>query len=134
MALEKTDLGRTDEIFPESSPRLRARDNKTVKIAAFAGDPVLEIGFPLQESAAAGTYEAWSNVGGKDISCFIDPSRHQTSSTGETLAVVLLEGDVHRDAVQLPSGETQGNLDAALRNVEVRKRGIHIDGLADISV
>ena len=134
MALEKKDLGRTDVVFPESSPRLFAKENKSVKIAIDAGAIVYEIGFPLQESATPGTYEPWANVGGKPISCFIDPSRHQTSSTGETLAVVLTVGDVHRDAVVLPAGETQPNLDAALRDVNVRLRSIHVDGLSDISL
>jgi hypothetical protein len=134
MALEKKDLGRTDVVFPESSPRLFAKENKSVKIAIDAGAIVYEIGFPLQESATPGTYEPWANASGKDISCFIDPSRHQTSSTGETLAVVLTVGDVHRDAVVLPSGETQPNLDAQLKTVELRLRSIHIDGLVDISL
>lgn len=134
MALEKKDLGRTDVVFPESSPRLLAKENKSVKIAIDAGAIIYEVGFPLQESATPGTYEPWANVGGKEISAFIDPARHQTSSTGETLAVVLTEGDVHRDAVVLPSGETQPNLDAKLKSVELRRRGIHVDGLVDISL
>ncbi len=133
MALEPKDLGAVTNVFPESSVRLVATHNKAVKLAIIAGAPTLELGFPLQESAVPGTYEPWTNVGGKKISAFVHPRRHTASATGETLVVVLTDGDVHRDAVQLPSGETQPNLDASLQEAALGAR-VRVFGLEDVSL
>lgn len=134
MALEPKDLGATTNVFPESSVRIVPRHNKAVKLLQIAGAPILELGFPLQESGTPGSYEPWANVGGKEISAFISPRRHQASATGETLVVVMIEGDIHRDAVQLPAGEVQANLDAKLRSVELRRRSLLVFGLEDVSL
>lgn len=133
MALEPKDLGAVTNVFPESSVRLVAEHNKAVKLLAIAGAPILELGFPLQESGTPGSYEPWADASGKKISAFVHPRRHQASATGETLVVVLTDGDVHRDAVQLPSGETQPNLDAALREAALGAR-IRVFGLEDVSI
>lgn len=133
MALEPKDLGATTTPFPESSVRIVPFHNKAVKLLAIAGAPILELGFPLQESGTPGSYEPWAVVGGKKISVFVSPVRHTASATGETLVVVMTDGDIHRDAVQLPSGETQNNLDAALRDAALGAR-IRVDGLEDVSV
>ena len=132
MALEPRDLGATTVVFPTSSPKILVKDNKAVKIAAIAGDIILEQGFPLKESATPGTYEPWATL--SEIACFISNRRHQSSSTGETLAVVMVAGDIHLDAVQLPAGQTQPNLEIELKNAELGKRGIRVFGLADISL
>lgn len=132
MALEPKDLGHDTNVFPESSVRIVAKDNKAVKLEIVAGAPILELGYPLQESAVAGTYEPWAT--GTEISCFVYPVRHQSSATGETLVVVMVAGDIHRDAVQLPAGQTQNNLDAALRDASLGQRGIRVFGLADVSL
>lgn len=132
MALEGKDLGHTTNVFPESSVRIVAKDNKAVKLEIVAGAPILELGFPLQESVVLGTYEPW--VTGNEIACFVMPNRHQSSATGETLVVVMIAGDIHRDAVQLPSGQTQPNLDLALQDASLGLRGIRVFGLADVSL
>jgi len=134
MALEPRDLGATTNVFPESSVRLVAEHNKGVKLASIAGDPILELGHPLMESATPGTYEPWTNTGGPNaIVAFVHPRRHQASSTGETLVVVMIEGDVHRDAVQLPAGETQMNLDAQLA-LSTTSAKFQVFGLEDVSL
>lgn len=133
MALEPRDLGATTVVFPTSSPKILVKDNKAVKVAAIAGDIILEQGFPLQEVVVTpGTYEPWATT--NEISCFISNRRHQSSSTGETLAVVMIAGDIHLDAVQLPAGQTLANLKIELKNAELGKRGIRVFGLEDISL
>lgn len=132
MALEPKDLGATTVVFPVSSPKILVKDNKAVKIAAIAGSPTLEQGFPLKESATAGTYEPWVTT--SEIVAFISNVRHKASATGETLAVVMIAGDIHLDAVQLPSGQTLANLKIELKNAELGKRGIRVFGLEDISL
>ena len=133
MALEPRDLGASTTPFP-SSKRFFAIRRDTVKLAAIAGAPVLEVGFPLQESAVAGTYEPWAVASGKPISAFVEPKAHQSSATGETLAAAMVEGKLHRDDVVLPAGEAQVDLDAALRAVETRLRGFQVQGLPDLSL
>lgn len=133
MALEPKDLGAITVVFPVSSPKILVKDNKAVKIAAIAGSPTLEQGFPLQEVVATpGTYEPWTTT--KRIVAFISNVRHKASATGETLAVVMIAGDIHLDAVQLPSGQTQPNLEVELKHIELGKRGIRVFGLEDISL
>lgn len=132
MALESKDLGATTNVFPESSVRIVAKDNKAVKLAIVALAPILELGYPLKESLTPGTYEPWAT--GSEIVAFIHPVRHQSSATGETLVVVMIAGDIHRDAVQLPSGQTQNNLDAALKTAALGSRGIRVFGLEDVSL
>ncbi len=137
MALEPKDLGATTNVFPESSVRLFAKDNKGVKLAIIAGDPILELGTPLSESATPGEYEVWNQTAeaaGRKLCALVSPVRHQASSTGETLVVVMIAGDAHRDAIPLPGGETQNNLDAALRDSDLGKRGIRVFGLEDVSL
>ena len=133
MALENKDLGATTNVFPESSVRIVAKDNKAVKLGIVAGAPILELGHPLMaDGVTPGTYIPWAT--GSDIVAFVHPQRHQSSATGETLVVAMIAGDIHRDAVQLPSGQTQNNLDAALRSAALGSRGIRVFGLADVSL
>jgi len=137
MALEPKDLGGSTTPFPESSVRLVVKDNKAVKLAAIVGAPILELVTPICESAVAGTYEVWNQaaeIAGRKLAAFVSPVRHQSSATGETLVVVGITGDVHRDAVILPSGEAQNDLDAALRDSDLKKRGWNVFGLEDVSL
>lgn len=136
MALEPKDLGGSVTNFP-AGVRMLAKDNKGVKLAAIAGAPILEVATPLVESTTPGTYEVWTDAAeqaGRKLAAFVHPVRHQSSATGETLVVAMIAGDVHRDDVPLTAGEAQGDLDAALQDSDLGKRGVRVFGLEDVSL
>lgn len=136
MVLENKNLGAVTNVFPTSSPRFVAKDNKALKLESITGAPILEVGTPLAEGATPGTYKIWSsNAGSADdiMSAFVQV-RHQSSATGETLVVAMIAGDAHRDDIPLPSGEVQAEMDAHLRLPSLASRGLRIFGLADLSL
>jgi hypothetical protein len=57
---------------------------------------------------------------------------HQSSAAGETLVQVFRRGLIHRDDIPVPSGESQTNLDSALRSSSLREKGIDVQGLSGI--
>lgn len=138
MALQPKDLGGSVTPFPESSVRLVAKDNKAVKLAAHASaDTEFAIGTPVNESTTPGTYEIWNETAeaaGRKLAGFIHPVAHTQLAAGETLVVVMTRGDVHRDAVPLPAGELQADLDAALQDSDLKSRGFNVFGLEDVSL
>ncbi len=136
MALIPKDLGGNERAFA-SSPRLQVFRNKSVKFAADAGDVLYLPGFPVAESTTPGTYEPWNQVGealGRKLVGFVPAPGVQSISTGEVLGVLATEGQVHRDDVILPAGELQADLDAALRDSDLKSRGWHVQGLEDVSL
>lgn len=131
MALQNKDLGGDVRQFA-GFPRMHVEQNKAVKIAAITGGPTLALATPIMETGTTGTYAVWAT--GSPIVGFIAHQAHKSSAAGETLAVVMLEGEIHAADVVLPSGQTQANLDAALKASTLRTRGIHVQGLEDVSV
>lgn len=136
MALQNRDLGGSEEAYPESSPRLNPRHTKVIKLVAHASaDTLWAVGTPLIEVAASpGTYDVWTNAAGQPIVAFLFPEARTQLAAGELLVVAMTAGDVHRDAVPLPSGETQGNLDAALKANTLKTRDLLVQGLAGVSI
>lgn len=57
---------------------------------------------------------------------------HQSSAAGETLVQVFILGLIHRDDIPVPTGESQANLDSALRTSSLREKGIIVQGLSGI--
>lgn len=57
---------------------------------------------------------------------------HQSSAAGETLVQVFILGLIHRDDIPVPTGESQTNLDSALRTSSLREKGIIVQGLSGI--
>lgn len=69
--------------------------------------------------------------GADEIAGFVYPDPIQLSATGETIHSCLQGGGaIHRDDIPLPAGESQSELDAALRSVELQKLGFRIQGLS----
>ena len=60
------------------------------------------------------------------------PDPHKGLAAGETDIQVFRRGLVHAADVPLPAGESQANLDISLKNQELRKKGIEVQGLAGI--
>ncbi len=55
---------------------------------------------------------------------------HQGLLAGETLIQRFLAGIVHAADVPLPAGESQGDLDTALKSMLLRQKGIKVQGLS----
>jgi hypothetical protein len=53
---------------------------------------------------------------------------HQGLLAGESLMQRFLAGLVHADDVPLPAGESQGDLDTALASMQLRMKGIKVQG------
>lgn len=76
--------------------------------------------------------EATAGSGGSEIDALMwapgDP--HQGLLAGESLMQRFLAGIVHADDVPLPAGESQGDLDSALKSMALRQKGIKVQGLS----
>jgi len=57
---------------------------------------------------------------------------HLALAAGETLIQVFRRGLIHRDDIPVPTGESQADLDEALLDAELRKKGIDVQGLAGV--
>lgn len=58
---------------------------------------------------------------------------HKGLLAGETLIQILKRGIVHAGDVPLPSGESQSDLDAALKSISLRQKGLTMQGLPGIA-
>lgn len=132
MVLQPKDLGGEVTSF-DGSIRMYVKDNKAVKLAGHGvADTELPAGTPLAEDGVtAGLYNTWTD--GDDIACFLQ-YKHTQLNAGETLAVVMLAGDIHYADVPLPTGQTQNALDTALKAAALGEKGIRVQGLADVSL
>jgi hypothetical protein len=88
--------------------------------------PEYAIGTPVYCDAATGFRKVWTN--GETIVGFVFPAAVQTHATGEVQGVVLERGRIHYADIVLPAGESQPNLDAALK-AGPREMGLDIEGL-----
>jgi len=79
------------------------------------------------------TAGAGADNGEDVISGFVgDVEGVQLHATNEVIGLVVLAGDVHRDDVVLPDGESQSDLDTALKSSALRALGINVKGLANV--
>lgn len=114
----------------------------SVAVAALAGAPTLAALTPMALDPATGHWVPWNNAntpaGTNVIRGFLDPVSSGefeggdglvTSATDETVAVVIVEGKFHHDSIALPSGETQNNLDTALKALRVNSPLLRVQGL-----
>lgn len=131
MALIPKDLGASTTPFAQSL-RFDVRHNKAVKFNTDGAGGTLPVGTPLVLNAGGG-YDKWTQVAGLPIRAFIHPLPVTLDAVGEVLGVVMLAGDLHRDDVPL-GGETQGNMDTALKADTLRIRDLLVQGLEDVDV
>lgn len=129
MALE------TNELFSSAS---RSNDGRIIPrralvktLAAVSGAPELGVGFPLAYNTSTKKLVPWTNGGANGtgvVNCILYVKK-QTSATDDVQVVVMTEGEVHYDAILLPSGESQANLKAALQAFATRSNLLVIKGL-----
>lgn len=72
------------------------------------------------------------SVGTDKIAGFLWPDDLLLQAGGEVIGQVLFDGTIHRDDIPL-NGVTQNALDAALKDIELRKLGIVVEGLAGVA-
>lgn len=129
MALE------TNELFASASRsndgRIIPRRSLVKTLAAVSGGPTLNPGFPLAYNTSTKKLVPWTNGGANGtgvINCIL-LVQNVASATDDVHVVVMTEGEVHYDAILLPSGETQPNLKAALQAFATRSNLLVIKGL-----
>lgn len=71
----------------------------------------------------------------KDVDAFLwaPDAVHKGLLAGETLIQLLKRGVVHAGDVVLPAGESQSDLDAALKSISLRQKGLTMQGLPGIA-
>lgn len=111
-------------VFPEG-----ATQPKTFAVGAVT---ILK-GTPVAFDSVAETWKVFADAGAATetdlIRGFVWPDDIVLDAGDEVLGQVMLRGRIHRDDVQLPAGETQANVDAAMA-VGLRDRtGIIVEGL-----
>lgn len=85
-------------------------------------------------TATVATGTAGENLGRRAIRGFLwgdTPEDLVTDATDDTLATIMVEGDVYYSEIQLPSGETEAALKIALRDGP-RQFNLRIHELADV--
>jgi len=102
-------------------------------LAAVAGPPTYAKLSPMAFNTVTGFWVIWAS-GGADgtgtIGGFLDEAT-LLSATGETLANMIMAGQIDYRDIPLPTGQTQPNLLAALV-VGMRAKGFDIVGVAGV--
>ncbi len=134
MAIQKPQL--FSSITAAARGRFYPKAVRTKKFAAVGGAPLLAVGTPVAYDTSTSTWKAWANAGSNGVNTirgFVWPDPIQLHATDEVIGVVFWRGEIHRDDVVLPGGETQNNLDTALKAPGMRAQGIDVEGLAGVS-
>lgn len=129
MALE------TNELFSSAS---RSNDGRIIPrralvktLAAVSGGPTLGVGFPLAYNTSTKKLVPWTNGGANGtgvVNCILLVEKASDASD-DVQVVVMTEGEVHYNAILLPSGESQANLKTALQAHATRSPLLVIKGL-----
>ena len=129
---------KTNELYASASvdpfPRIVPEHAYPKTIGAAVGAPELAVGTPMGFDSAAEEWIVWSASGssGSDaIKGFIYQRAVQTDATQQVQGIIMVAGEIHAEDVVLPSGESQANLDAALKSGP-RALGLFITGLVDV--
>lgn len=133
MTIQKKNLGITESEFPASSLRFYPKDVRVVQLAAQSDTDPLPLGMPLMSTGSDGVVDIWSS-GASDLVGFLWPCVADPSTAGEVFISVMTRGDFHKDDVVLPDGESQGDLDDALKDSKLAIRGLDVDGYADANL
>jgi hypothetical protein len=83
----------------------------------------------LTGGGTAALVQTQAGVSTNGIGGFLWPDALTLLAGNETLAQVLMEGEIHYDEIVLPSGSSAAQLKAQLNDGETRKRGLIIQGL-----
>lgn len=104
-------------------------------LAAIGAAPTLPVLTPLAFNSSTGKWVVWTNGGANGtgtIVGFLWPDAVTADAANDSLINVLVKGVIHHDDIPVPSGESQGNLDTALKT-GLLARGLIIQGLAGVN-
>ena len=110
-------------VFPEG-----ATQPKTFAVGAVTIAP----GTPVAYDTVAETWQVFEEGGANEIDIirgFVWPDPIVLDAADEVLGQVMLRGRIHRDDVQLPAGELQADVDAAMQAPLRANTGIIVEGL-----
>ena len=99
-----------------------------------AGSGTLARLTPVAYNTSTDKWVAWTNGGANGtgtISGFLN-EEVTLDASDELIANVILTGKIHAADVALPSGESQGNLDTALKAASLREKGMIVQGLVNV--
>lgn len=98
-------------------------------VPAIQIDPTLLTGSTsANPTVATTTTQGAAGSGLNTIAGFLWVDDFVTDATQDQLAEVLIYGTVHRDDVPVPTGESQSDLDEALRT-QMREKGVMVQGI-----
>ena len=120
-----------DGPFPQ---QLRALATVTQPKTFGSGSGTLERLTPVAYNTSTNKWTVWTNGGANGtgtIRGFVWPDAVELDSSDDVLGNVMLAGRVHYDDIVLPYGETESNLQAALRSGP-RELGLTIESLDQV--
>lgn len=136
MAIQPTDL--LSSSSRTAAKRIFATYSSPKQFANVAGAPELAAGTPVVYDTSAAKWKVWTAGGANGtgtIRGIVWPDAIQLHATNDVIGTVMLRGRAHADDIVLPSGETQNDLDAALKigDPALRESGIDIEGLSGVA-
>jgi hypothetical protein len=128
-----------NELYSSSSknpfPRIQSQHQYPQTFGPVASAPELAVGTPVAFDTSNKRYVVWSNggtVAGADtIVGFVHPLPIQLHATKEVLGIVMSAGEIHYDDIVLPDGESEADLQTAIR-ANLRARGLYVRGLGEV--
>lgn len=140
------DAGKPYRVSADATTGDDLGDNDAVVTITFdeaAGEPSVALdasGLTGNAHVLAATDPGTQLEGTDQIRGFVaDVGGVQTSATGDVQAVIMLEGEIHRDDVNteairdvLGGSPSEGELDVALKSPRLRELSLHVRGLAGV--
>lgn len=131
MALQPTELYETQAI----SGIEKVGPTRVMPKQFAAGTALLAYLTPVAFDTTALTWKVWANAGINGVNLihgFVGEREGvQLVAGGEVMGNVILGGYINHADIPVPAGETQGNMDTALKVADLVVRGLFIRGLLD---
>jgi len=117
--------------FPRAKPK---PDTGVIvgTLAAVGAAPTYPVLTPMAFNTSTAKWVVWTSGGANGtgkVSGFVYPDAVVTDAANEVMAQLLVDGVVHLDDLEVPSGETLANLKIALRTPTTRSVKLHVEGL-----
>ena len=133
MALNENELYSSSTKDP--FPRIKSVHQYPKKFGSVAAAPELAVGTPLAFDSDNDQWVVWSNggtvTGASTIRGFVYPVPVQIHASDEVLGIVMVAGEIHYDDIVLPSGESEADLQTAIRG-NLAALGLYVTGLTQV--
>lgn len=124
-------LNLRDVVTVGAALRIASTQQDVVTFAIGGADKVLPKGTVIAYETTTDTIKEWATGGSNglaDVFGIVWPRDVKVLTAGEVLGAIMIKGNAHVGDLQSDGG-TVAQLKTALRDPEVRKLGLHIDGL-----